>query len=199
VIDTARACHAAGLYTVMVTNGYITDAGLDSLGGLIDVWRVDVKAFDDRVYRRLCRVPSVKPVLEAASRAKRTWGMHVEVVTNVIPTINDDDETLEGIATWIHDELGEDTPWHVTRFFPYLELEHLPPTPRATLLRARQIGHEVGLAFVYLGNVDEPGGENTVCPACGSIAVARDGYTVTAMNTRDGSCSVCGRPLGIVE
>ncbi|MHB1340955.1 MAG: AmmeMemoRadiSam system radical SAM enzyme [Coriobacteriia bacterium] len=199
VIDVARACREAGLYTVMVTNGYITQAGLDALAGLIDVWRVDVKAFDDRVYRSLCKVPSVRPVLEIAGRAKNTWGMHVEVVTNVIPSINDDEESLRGIATWIADELGPDTPWHVTRFFPYLELAHLTPTPLASLRRARDIGREQGLRFIYLGNVDEPGSEDTVCASCGSVAIGRDRYRITLRNTTDGACAVCERPLGIVE
>ncbi|MDO8847385.1 MAG: AmmeMemoRadiSam system radical SAM enzyme [Coriobacteriia bacterium] len=197
VLDVARACKEAGLYTVMVTNGYITSAGLDLIGEHIDVWRVDVKGFSDGVYRELCKVRSVAPVLEAAERAQTRWGMHVEVVTNVIPTLNDDDETLTGIAHWIRDTLGPDTPWHITRFFPYLELDHLSPTPVATLERARRIGLESGLHFVFLGNVSVPGGEDTVCPKCGEVAIARTGYTITARAVRDGACSRCGTPLGV--
>jgi pyruvate formate lyase activating enzyme len=199
VLDCAKACKAAGLYTVMVTNSYITEAGLDLIGEHIDVWRADVKAFDDRTYRELCKVRSVRPVLAATERALRRWSMHVEVVTNVIPTVNDDEATLRGIATWIRDALGPDTPWHITRFFPYLELAHLPPTPLATLERAREIGREAGLHFVFLGNVREPGGEDTVCPGCGALAIGRDGYSITARNTEAGACAWCGRPLGIVE
>ncbi len=199
VLDTARACKRAGLYTVMVTNGYITQAGLDLIGPYIDVWRVDLKAFDDRVYRELCKARSVRPVLEAAKRAQERWSMHVEVVTNVIPTVNDDDDTLSGIAGWIATELGADTPWHVTRFFPYLELSHLAPTPLATLERARRIGREAGLSFVYVGNAHIPGGEDTVCPGCGALAISRDGFAVTGRASRDGACPACGRSLGIVE
>lgn len=199
VLDAARACKDAGLYTVMVTNGYITQAGLDLIGPYIDVWRVDVKAYSDRVYRELCKARSVRPVLEAAVRARRYWDMHVEVVTNVIPTVNDDEDTLRGIASWVRSELGADTPWHVTRFFPYLELSHLPPTPVATLERAREIGVSEGLHFVYVGNVSIPGGEDTICPACGALAVRRDGFVVEDRHTRDGACASCGTPLGIVE
>lgn len=199
VLDTAKACKAAGLYTAMVTNGYITPAGLDTIGEFIDVWRVDVKGFDDSTYRSLCRVRSVQPILEMAVRAKKQWQMHVEVVTNVIPTINDDEATLRGIAAWIAGELGPDTPWHITRFFPYVELAHLPATPLSTLRRAREIGAEEGLHFVFLGNVDEPGGENTVCPSCGEVAVEREGYRIVRRLVDDGSCAACGRPLGIVE
>ena len=199
VLDVARLCKDAGLYTVMVTNGYITEAGLDLIGPYIDVWRIDVKGFDDAAYRELCKVRSVRPILAMAERAKHHWSMHVEVVTNVIPSVNDNDETLEGIADWIRDRLGADTPWHITRFFPYLDLAHLPPTPLETLRRARTLGLAAGLNYVYLGNVREPGGEDTTCPACGGVAIARDGYRIAEQHTRGGSCSRCGEPLGLVE
>jgi len=199
VADVADECRKAGLYTVMVTNGYITEAGLDLLGERIDVWRVDVKGFDDEAYRSLCKVRSVKPVLAMAERARKHWHMHVEVVTNVIPTINDSEDTLRGIARWIAHSLGPETPWHITRFFPYLELSHLPPTPIDTLRRAREIGHEEGLHFVYLGNVQEPGGEDTRCPRCGALALKRDGYAIEASATEGGKCAACGEDLNITE
>lgn len=199
VRDVARLCRDAGLYTVMVTNGYITEAGLDLIGELIDVWRVDVKALDDETYRRLCRVRSGRPIFDMAERARRHWRMHVEVVTNVIPTVNDSDETVRGIARWIADGLGEDTPWHITRFFPYLEMAHLPPTPVETLRRAREIGGEEGLRFVYLGNIGEPGSEDTTCPQCRAVAVSRNGFEVTRSRTEGGACLRCGEALNIVE
>jgi pyruvate formate lyase activating enzyme len=199
VRDVARLAHEAGLYTVMVTNGFITTEGLDALAGLIDVWRVDVKGITDDQYRTLCRVPSVAPILEAAERAKNVHHMHVEVVSNIVPTINDDAETLKGIAGWIADRLGPDTPWHITRFFPYLDFADLPPTPLPTLRRAREIGRDAGLRYVYLGNVSEPGGEDTACPACGGLAVGREGYRITRRGTDGGRCADCGQDLGIVE
>jgi len=199
VADVSAACKDAGIYTVMVTNGYITEAGLDLIGPVIDVWRVDVKAFDDRTYRRFCHARSVHPVLAAAERARTRWGMHVEVVTNVVPTVNDDDDTLSGIAGWIVSALGPDTPWHVTRFFPYLELAHLSPTPIDTLERARELGRRAGLRYVYIGNAHMAGGEDTVCPACGAVAVGRSGYRIVRRATSNGSCAACGTPLGIVE
>lgn len=199
VLETATACKAAGIDTVMVTNGYITAAGLDAIGEVIDVWRVDLKAFDDSTYRSLCRIRSVQPILEMAIRAKKRWLMHVEVVTNVIPTINDDEATLRSIASWIATELGPDTPWHITRFFPYVELAHLPATPIRTLKRAREIGAEEGLRYVFLGNIDEPGVGDTVCPACGAVAISRDGYRIVSRAVEDGACAACGQPLGIVE
>lgn len=199
VVDVARAAKQAGLYTVMVTNGYITAAGLDLLGPLIDVWRVDVKGFDDATYRSLCHVRSVAPVLEMAVRARERWGMHVEVVTNIIPTVNDSDETLRGIAGWIASELGVDTPWHVTRFFPYLDLAHLPATPVATLEHAREIGLSAGLRHIFPGNVALAGAEDTRCPGCGAVVIARRGYTIDRRDLRAGSCGHCGAPLGITD
>jgi pyruvate formate lyase activating enzyme len=123
--------------------------------------------------------------------------MHVEVVTNVVPGVNDDDAQLTALAAWIAGELGPETPWHITRFFPYLEFADMPATPLPILRRARQIGKAAGLHYVYLGNVSEPGGEDTECPGCGVKLVERDGFTVIADRGADGACPKCGRPSDI--
>ena len=199
VLDVAKLCREAGLYTVMVTNGYITPKALDVIGPYIDVWRTDLKSANDDTVKRLCRISSASPVMEAAERAKYRWGMHVEVVTNVVPTVNDSVEELTAMASWIAESLGKDTPWHVTRFFPYLEFADLPPTPIETLKTARAIGQDAGLRYVYLGNLDEPGGGDTVCPSCGAVALRRSGYTVLAHDTHEGTCAKCGQDLNLVE
>ncbi|NTW29298.1 MAG: AmmeMemoRadiSam system radical SAM enzyme [Coriobacteriia bacterium] len=198
VLDAARLAHRHGLFTIMVTNGYVTSAGLDLFAEVIDVWRVDIKGFSEEVFKRICHIPHAQAVREQAVRAKHTHGMHVECVTNIIPTINDTDAELAAIAEWIATELGVDTPWHVTRFVPYLEFADLPMTPIATLRRAREIGAEKGLRYVYLGNVDEPGGEDTVCPTCGVVAVQRRGYRTSIGAVDDsGACSTCGTDLAL--
>ncbi|HMK93616.1 MAG TPA: AmmeMemoRadiSam system radical SAM enzyme [Thermoleophilia bacterium] len=199
VIDGARVAHEHGLYTVMVTNGYITTDGLDAVAPHLDAYRVDVKGFDDELYRRLCRVPHHEPVLAAAERALHEHGCHVEIVTNVIPTLNDDEATLRGIARWMVDRLGPKTPWHVTRFHPYLELSHLPATPIATLEQAVAFGHDEGLDFVYVGNVPGHEGENTVCPHCHRLVVRRTGYAVEDVALRQGHCDMCGEDLNVRE
>jgi pyruvate formate lyase activating enzyme len=198
VLDVSRACKAAGLYTVMVTNGYITGEALDLIGEHVDVWRVDVKAFDDEGYRALSGVSALEPVLTQAKRAKEEWGMHVEVVTNVVPGFNDSDRTLRGIAGWIHDALGPGTPWHVTRFHPCLDLSHLEPTPLSVLRRGREIGREAGLRYVFLGNVAEPGGEDTLCPDCGNVVIGRAGFDVVSRDLASGTCRACGCTIQIV-
>jgi pyruvate formate lyase activating enzyme len=198
VLDTGRLAREAGLFVVMVTNGYVTAAGLDAFAEVTDVWRVDIKGFSEEPFKRLCHVPHAEAVREQAVRARRVHGMHVECVTNVVPTVNDSDDELRSIATWIASELGSDTPWHVTRFTPYLEFADLPATPLSTLERARVIGREAGLDFVYLGNVDVPGAEDTTCPQCGALAVCRRGFSVLAENlAEDGSCASCAAPLNI--
>ena len=199
VRDCGNAAHERGLYSVMVTNGFVTEAGLDYMAPAVDVWRVDVKGMTDEAYRTLCRVPSVAPVLAGAERALHVHKMHVEVVTNIVPGINDDEDQLRSLAAWIAGSLGPDIPWHVTRFFPYLEFSHVPPTPMATLRRARRIGLEAGLRFVFLGNAATEDGEDTVCPACGETVVRRDGFRVRSDGTSGGACPKCGEPLGIVE
>lgn len=199
VLDGAMLAAREGLYTVMVTNGYITFEALDELGGYIDVWRVDVKGFTDETYRKLAAVPHMAPILQAAERAKHKWKMHVEVVTNVIPSINDSDEELGGIARWMVERLGADTPWHVTRFVPYLELSHLPPTPVETLERAVGIGRKAGLKYVYVGNVPGHNDESTRCPACNEVVIARQGYRIQRRGLDRGHCVACGEPLPLVE
>lgn len=197
-LDCARLAKDAGLYTVYVTNGYATEEHLDTIGPYLDVYRVDIKSMDDDFYRKLIKVPSVTGILEVAKRARGKWDMHIECVTNVIPTWNDSEDNLRRIARWIADNLGDATPWHVTRFFPYAKLQDVPPTPPETLLRAAEIGHEEGLKFVYLGNLATATGQNTYCPTDGALAVERLGYrTRIAALTSDGKCATDGTDLNI--
>ncbi|MDO8472527.1 MAG: AmmeMemoRadiSam system radical SAM enzyme [Dehalococcoidia bacterium] len=194
-LDSARLARKAGLYSVYVTNGYITPEALDEIGPYLDAWRVDIKGFSDDLYRDLAGVPHWRDILDIAQAAKNKWGMHVEVVTNVIPTMNDDDEQLTGIAQWIHNSLGEATPWHVTRFHPQYNLRDKPPTPVATLVRALDIGRHAGLRFVYVGNVPGHDGENTVCQNCGHVVVFRRGYETRVIGLDGSACKFCRADL----
>jgi len=194
-LDSAKLAKKNHLYTVYVTNGYSTPEALDTIGPYLDAWRVDIKGFSDHFYRELAKVPHWREILATAKRAKEKWNMHVEVVTNVIPTMNDDDEQLTGIAHWIRDELSELTPWHVTRFYPHHQLMHLLPTPVATLERACDIGGKAGLRFVYTGNVPGHSNENTVCYNCGKLIVERFGYQATIIGLAGSRCRFCGAEL----
>jgi len=197
-LDTARLARAAGLYTAYVTNGYMTGVALDAIGPYLDAYRVDVKGFGDEPYRSLSGIPRAEGILRVAERAKHHWGMHVEVVTNVVPTVNDSPEQLKGIAQWILDALGPETPWHITRFFPYAEMSHLPPTPVATIHSARKMGLELGLRFVYNGNMSSEGAEDTTCPACGMLAIRRSGFQAEMVGVAAGGrCLACGGDLNL--
>ncbi len=196
-LDTARLAKESGLYTVYVTNGYATPEALDAIGPFLDAWRVDVKGFSDHLYRDLAGVPHWREILDVTVRAKERWGMHVEVVTNVVPGLNDDDAQLGAIATWIHRALGPLTPWHLTRFQPGYRLTEAAATPLQTLESAARTGARAGLKFVYLGNVLGHPSETTICPECGREVIRRRGYNTVADGLRDGSCKNCGAEINV--
>ena len=198
-LDSAKLAKEHNLYTVYVTNGYISKEALDMIGPYLDGYCVDVKGFSDKLYRDLAKVSNWRGILDMAERAKHKWGMHIEVVTNIIPSMNDDDEQLEGLAAWIRDSLGELTPWHVTRFYPQHEMLHLPPTPVTKLERAYEIGKAAGLKFVYTGNVPGHDGENTVCYSCGAKVIGRVGYSIDVAGLRESRCRSCGAELNIIS
>ena len=193
--DSAKLAKENNLYTVYVTNGFLTPEALDTIGPYLDAWRVDIKGFTDAFYRDLARISRWRGILEVAKRAKDKWNMHVEVVTNIIPTMNDDDYQLEGIAHWIRDELGELTPWHVTRFHPQHHMMHLPPTPVSTIEHAYDIGKKAGLKFVYAGNVPGHKTESTTCYSCGKTVVNRFGYQTEVVGLDGSRCRFCGAEL----
>ncbi|MFH2034379.1 MAG: AmmeMemoRadiSam system radical SAM enzyme [Candidatus Margulisiibacteriota bacterium] len=195
-LDGAKLFKENGLYTVYVTNGYITSQALDMIGPYLDAFRVDIKGFNNDLYKKLAKVPDFRPILEAAIRAKKKWNMHVECITNIIPTMNDDDKQLKDIASWIRTELGENTPWHVTRFMPYLEYRNLPATSLKTLEKARKLGYETGLRYVYTGNVPGDPGENTYCHKCKKLLIERMGYQIKQENLDGNRCGFCGTPVG---
>ena len=194
-LDGARLAREQGLYTVYVTNGYATPEALDAIGPYLDAWRVDIKGFSDDFYRTLSKIPRWREILAVTERAQDRWNMHVEVVTNIIPTMNDDDQQLEGIANWIRDELGELTPWHVTRFHPQHKMMHLTPTPLSTIERAYEIGKKAGLKFVYAGNVPGHQSESTKCHSCGKTSVQRFGYQTMVAGLNGSKCKFCDAEL----
>jgi pyruvate formate lyase activating enzyme len=196
VLETARLAADAGLANVLVTNGYQTPEALDLLGGLIDAANVDLKSFDDRFYRRVCGA-KLAPILDslAGMRARGIW---VEVTTLVIPGLNDDPGRLAALTRWMVAELGPETPWHVSRFFPTYRLTDLDPTPAATIRSAVEIGRDAGLRHVYSGNM-AGGDEDTRCAGCGTVLIRRHGFDATRTAALSGGlCGTCGRrPAGI--
>jgi pyruvate formate lyase activating enzyme len=189
-LEVFRLARARGLYNTFVTNGYMTPAALALLveAGL-DAMNVDVKGGLAAV-RRQCRGIDVRKVWRNC-RAAREAGVHVELTTLVIPGVNDDAKTIEGIARRIATDLDPDVPWHLTAYFPAYRFD-APPTPPAALERARGIGQAAGLRFVYLGNVPGHPSANTMCPQCGMLLIRRQGLLVAENRLQDGRCPGCG-------
>lgn len=149
VLDVAQLAREAGLYTVYVSNSFVTDEALVELAPHIDVLCSDIKSLDEAFYQDICGKAQVQDILHSIARAQQL-GIHVETRTNIIPTRNDNLTMLRGIAEWIHDELGAESPWHITRFFPAFKLGHLPATEPKLLYEVQQIGEDVGLKHVYV-------------------------------------------------
>ena len=197
-LDGAKWAKQVGLYTNYVTNGFMTPEALDLIGPHLDAFRVDIKGMKRETYERIARITNVEELLKVVKRAKGKWGMWVEIVTNIIPGYNDDVDELRDIASWIVTRLGEETPWHVTRFVPHFRLSHLQPTQIHTLEEAREIGHSQGLRYVYLGNVPGHQGENTYCDQCGQLLIERRHYSVLTYALKNNTCAHCGHEIPIV-
>lgn len=188
-LDTARLARAAGLRNVFVTNGYQTPEALELLAPVLDAANVDLKSFSDTTYRRICGA-RLEPIRETLL-GMRQLGIWVEVTTLLIPGLNDSDAELRAMAGWIASELGEETPWHLSRFYPAHRLGGLPPTPAATIRAAAAVGRAAGLHHVYLGNAPELDGEETRCAGCGHWLIRRSGFRVTAWRLVEGRCPDC--------
>ena len=186
--DTAMLARDKGLLNVFVTNGYMTAEALETVQPYLDAANVDLKAFKDETYKKVCKA-RLAPVLDSIRRMK-ALGIWVEVTTLVVPGLNDGDDELAGIARFIA-SVDPDIPWHVSRFHPDYEYTDAPATPVATLERALAVGKREGLRYVYVGNV---GGfdENTHCPSCGKVLVGREGYRVGRNALKGSNCPSCG-------
>ena len=191
--DTAKIAHERGIRNVFVTNGYMTAEALEMIEPYLDAANVDLKAFSDRYYKDMCGA-RLKHVLETLKRMK-SCGIFVEVTTLIVPGLNDDKTELKELAEFIANDLGTETPWHISRFHPTYKLSDRPVTPVKTLTMAREIGLGAGLKYVYTGNVPGNNGENTFCPACGEIVIERRGFQVGAMRIKDGRCTLCDAPI----
>ncbi len=191
-IAVAEACHAVGVRTVAVTAGYVCPEPRRELFRHMDAANVDLKAFREDFYRRVCS-GHLEPVLETLLYLKRETEVWLEITTLLIPGENDSDEELEAASRWVAEHLGPDVPWHFTAFHPDYKMLDRPPTPPATLTRARRIAQGHGLRYVYTGNVRDEEGGSTWCHGCGARVIGRDGYRLTAWGLDAlGSCLACG-------
>jgi len=191
--DIAKAAAGTGIGRVMISNGYIEKKPFSELLNNLDAVKIDFKAFSEKFYSEVC-AGHLKPVLDSL-RLVREKGVWLEMVVLTIPTLNDDPREIEAMCRWIRQQLGADVPLHFTRFHPTYKMRDLPPTPVSTLEKAREIGLNEGLHYVYAGNVPGHSSENTYCHNCGELLIRRVGFRVVDNAISDGRCPKCKKPI----
>ena len=199
-IDVADACRARGIHSVAVTAGYVCPEPRAEFYRHMDAANVDLKGFTERFYDRVCS-GHLQPVLDTLVYLKRETNVWFEITTLLIPGENDSEPEIEAETRWIMEHLGPDVPLHFTAFHPDWKMTDRPPTPPATLARARRIARRNGLRNVYTGNVHDESGASTYCHVCNAVLIGRDWYKLTAWNLDDcGRCRKCGTPcVGVFD
>ena len=194
--DCGLAAKEQGLANIFVTNGYMSSQAAERAAGPVTGWldaaNIDIKAFSDKFYREICGA-KLAPVLETVQRL-HALGVWLEITTLIIPGLNDSEGEIQDLAAFIAG-ISPDNPWHLSAFHPAYKLTDAPRTPPATLLRAREIGLSTGLHYVYLGNVQLPGANDTLCPGCGAVCISRQGGQGQQGKCLAGTCSTCGFEL----
>ncbi|MCF8207794.1 MAG: AmmeMemoRadiSam system radical SAM enzyme [Rhodoferax sp.] len=194
-MDVADACHAQGVQTVAVTAGYMHAAARRDFYAKIDAANVDLKAFTDDFYFKLTG-SHLQPVLDTLVYLKHETQVWLEITTLLIPGHNDSDTEITALCRWVRQALGPDVPLHFSAFHPDHKMPDIPATPQATLVRARTIGLQEGLHFVYTGNVHHAEGGTTVCPHCQASLVVRDWYQIRQYRISEtGTCPDCSKPI----
>ncbi len=194
-LDTMKLARKKGLKNVWVSNGYMTNETINEIAPYLDAINVDLKGFTEKFYTEVCGA-RLEPVLENLKEIKKRkiW---LEITTLLITEKNDSPEELKGIAEFIKNNLGDDTPWHISRFFPAYKLIDLPPTEVKIIREAVEIGRAAGLKYVYSGNIPGDGFEDTYCPKCKEKIINRVGYLVERFDD-NGKCGNCGENLSII-
>ena len=191
-IDVAKACHANGIMTVAVSAGYVCADPRAEFYQHIDAVNIDLKAFSDEFYVKLTG-SHLQPVLDTLVYLKHETSVWVETTTLLIPGHNDSEDELNQMCQWVYDNLGPDVPMHFSAFHPDYKMLDTPPTPSATLSRAREIARSHGIRYAYTGNVHDAAGGSTYCHACGQKLIGRDWYVLSDWNLdADGCCKRCG-------
>jgi len=191
--DIAKLAKTRGIYNNFVTNGYIEEEPLKAIRPYLDGANIDLKGFDKDFYKRQCKA-ELQGVIDTIKLYK-SLGIWIEITTLIIPGYNDGEDELKAIARFIKDETGVETPWHVSAFYPTYKCLDAKRTPAKTLKRAREIGMETGLRYVYEGNIPGSDGENTYCYNCKRPIIKRFGYTILEYNLKEGACIFCNTKI----
>lgn len=195
--DMGRIARDSGLGTVYVTNGFMTLAALEDLAPALSAWRVDIKAFSDAFYRSVCQA-RLEPVLESTIRAHER-GLHIEIVTLIIPGLNDSPDEIRALIDWVVENTGPQTPVHFTRFHPDFRMQNREITPLRRLEKIWEQARDQGLHYPYIGNVPEHPYGNTYCPSCGGVVISRSGYRIDMRHLSDDRCLHCGERIAIIR
>lgn len=192
-LDSSRVAHEQGIRNVMVSAGYINEEPLRNLAPHIDAANIDLKSFKESIYLKL-NAGKLQPVLDTLRilLEEKVW---LEITNLVVPNWTDDFDMIREMCEWLYANGFQDCPLHFSRFHPMYKLTQLPPTPVATLEKAREIALQSGIRFVYIGNVPGTKASNTVCPACKRNLVERRGYTIVSNKITEGKCSYCNEPI----
>ncbi len=194
-VDVAVACHEAGVKSVAVTAGYIDPEPAAAFFAAMDAANVDLKAFSERFYHRICG-GHLAPVLDTLRYIKHETDTWLETTTLLIPGENDSERELHELCAWVMENLGPDVPMHFTAFHPDWKMQKSPPTPPATLTRARRIAREHGVRYAYTGNVHDRAGASTLCHHCANVLIERDWYELGRYDVdANGVCRACATPL----
>ncbi len=191
MLDIAKLAKEKGLKNAMHTCGYINPEPLKELLKYMDAVNVDLKGFTEEFYAKMGLLAELKPVLETIKIVKQE-GVWLEITNLLIPGANDDPEKIKEMCVWIKENIGDDVPIHFSRFMPAYKLKNLPPTPIKKLEEAYAIAKDVGLKYVYIGNVPGNPAESTYCPNCGKVIIGRVGYQISENNIKNGKCKFCG-------
>ena len=192
--DCARLARQQGLKNVFVSNGYQTKEAIDFAAEWLDAINIDLKAFTEDYYHRLCKA-KLQPVLDTIEYIAKHTSIWMETTTLLLPGENDSEEELKHLADFLVTKAGPDFPWHISRFYPQYKYTGSQPTPTQSLQRAYDIGKQAGLQYVYLGNVPGSKQENTCCYKCGHILIERIGYNVASNKIKNSTCPDCGTQI----
>ncbi len=189
-LETAKLAREKGLYNIFVTNGYMSTQLLEMLSPYLDAANVDLKAFNDKFYQTYCKA-RLEPVKANIINMKK-MGILVEITTLLIPGLNDDPDDIKAMAKFIANDVGVETPWHISRFHPCYKMTDRPVTPLADLERVYNAGKTAGLKYVYIGNVPGQSWENTYCHSCEELLIERYSYNIKNHMEHKGKCPECG-------
>jgi len=193
--ETMKIAHGAGIKNVWVSNGYMSPETLEFILPYLDAINIDIKSFSENFYNKFCGA-KLAPVLENIKKIKKA-GVWIELTTLLIPDQNDSEKEIRSIANFIYSEVGKETPWHISRFYPAYKMLEVKPTDPKTIEKAVKIGKEIGLKYVYAGNLPGSAFENTPCPHCQKTVIERLGYIIRRLD-RDGICPYCKTRIDLI-